>query len=247
MFERKYFILRENSHSLMAGAISEDSFVRGEKRSLISIQMCFMGWLYELLAVVAALLSALIGQQIQESNIPNIHFPDVILMFVIIPFVHLLNDDDTKGIIFEEGWVQGIRYVLGIYSNPSLDEDVAQPRAIYNPRRIRNMSQSTSSPTIARLTTSQRRLIQRKCKSAINIATKDVFLLPKEKMRLERRCSLRQDAFPGSSGLTEDEKKSDLRKTIAQHDSTKIAQNDIQENNSTHSCHSSLSTIYLEN
>ena len=59
----KSIILRENSHSFMIGAISEDSFVRGERRSLISLQMCFMGWLYELLAIVAGLLSALIGLQ----------------------------------------------------------------------------------------------------------------------------------------------------------------------------------------
>ena len=64
--------------------------------------------------MVAALLSALLGSQIQEFKIPNIHFPDVILIFVVIPFVHLVNGEDTKRIIFEQGWIQGIKYVLGI-------------------------------------------------------------------------------------------------------------------------------------
>ena len=78
----------------MVGAISEDNFVRGERRSLISLQMCFMSWLYELLAVVFALMSSFLGKQIQEFKITNIHFPDVIIMF--IPFIHLLNDEEMK-------------------------------------------------------------------------------------------------------------------------------------------------------
>ena len=63
--------------------------------------MCFMGCIYEILAMVAALLSALLGSQIQEFNIPNIHFPDAIVMSIVIPFLHLLNQEITKGIIFE--------------------------------------------------------------------------------------------------------------------------------------------------
>ena len=244
--EHKYSISRENNHSFTIGAISEDLFVRGEKRSLISLQMCFMGWLYEVLAIVAGLLGALIGYQMQEFNIPNIHFPDAILMFVLIPFIHLLNDEDTKGIIFEEGWIQGIKYVLGIYSYHLLGEDAESRRAMENPRRVNNMSPSASSPAIANFTTSQRRIIQRKCKSATNISLKDVFLLPKEKIHLERRYSLRKDAFPASSGLTKDEKKLEWKQTLARRDSTKIAKNDNQRNILTQSCHSSLSIIYLD-
>ena len=49
---------------------------------------------YELLAVVFALMSSFLGKQIQEFKITNIHFPDVIIMF--IPFIHLLNDEEMK-------------------------------------------------------------------------------------------------------------------------------------------------------
>ena len=231
----------------MIGAISEDSFVRGEKRSLISLQMCFMGWLYELLAIVAGLLGALIGYQMQhELSIPNIHFPDVILVFLLIPFIHLLNDEDTKGIIFDRGWIQGIKFVLGIHKDLLPGEEDASSGAIQNPRKDRNMPPNASSHTIANLTTSQRRLIYRKCKSSINGSLKDMFLPPKEKMHLERRCSLRQNVESGSSWLINGERVFKLPQIVAQSVSTEIIQNEIQTNISTQSSHSSLSTIYID-
>ena len=227
----------------MIGAISEDSFLRGEKRSLISLQMCFMGCIYEILAVVAALLSALLGSQIQEFNIPNIHFPDVILMFVVIPFIHLLNDEDTKGIIFDQGWIQGIKYVLGISKDCEVNENVANSDEAQSTRRNRNMPLRAFSPMAAKLTTSQRLLIFRKCKSSIDMVSKDGILLAKEKMHLERRYSLRQDVFPG---LIKNEKKSELQDTKKRPVSTEIAENEIQTNVPIQSCHSSLSIIYID-
>ena len=227
----------------MIGAISEDSFLRGEKRSLISLQMCFMGCIYEILAILAALLSALLGSQIQEFSIPNIHFPDVILMFVVIPFIHLLNDEDTKGIIFDQGWIQGIKYVLGISKDCEVNENVANADEAQSTRRNRNMPPRAFSPMAAKLTTSQRRLIFRKCKSSIDMVSKDGILLAKEKMHLERRYSLRQDVFPG---LIKNEKKSELQDTKTRPVSTEIAENEIQANVPIQSCHSSLSIIYID-
>ena len=188
------------------GAISEDSFVRGEKRSLISLQMCYMGCMYEILAMVAALLSALLGSQIQEFKIPNIHFPDVILIFVVIPFVHLLNGEDIKSIIFEQGWIQGIKYVLGIYKDSKIGQHDVSSDATQRTSKGRNMPQRAISPIITNTTSSQRRLIFRKCKSSINMVSKDGFLLAKEKIHLERRYSLRQDVLPDSFGLIKNEK-----------------------------------------
>ena len=227
----------------MIGAISEDSFLRGEKRSLISLQMCFMGCIYEILAVVAALLSALLGSQIQEFNIPNIHFPDVILMFVVIPFIHLLNDEDTKSIIFDQGWIQGIKYVLGISKDCEVNENVTNSDEAQSTRRNRNMPPRAFSPMAAKLTTSQRLLIFRKCKSSIDMVSKDGILLAKENLHLERRYSLRQDIFPG---LIKNEKKSELQDTKTRPVSTEIAENEIQTNVPIQSCHSSLSTIYID-
>ena len=228
----------------MIGAISVDSFLRGEKRSLISLQMCFMGCIYEILAMVAALLSALLGSQIQELDIPNIHFPDVILMFVVIPFIHLLNDEDTKGIIFDQGWIQGIKYVLGTSKICDVNEKIANSGEAQNPRRYRNMPTRAFSPMITKLTTSQKLLIFRKCKSSINMVSKDTILLAKDKMHLERRYSLGQEVF---SGLIKNEKKSELKDTRARRVRTQIAENEIQTNIPIQRCHSSLSIMYIDN
>ena len=205
--------------------------------------MCFLGWIYELLAVVAALLSAFIGYQF---NIPNIHFPDVILMFVVIPFIHLLNDEDTKNIIFEHGWVQGIKYVFGIYKDCRPGENVPNSGATETTRKDRNVPHRDPSPIIANLTTSQRHLILRKCESSISLVPKNDFLSETEKMHLKRCYSFRQDVFPGSFGLIKNEKTSQLQNTLARRVSTKLDENEIQANISTQSSHSSLSIIYID-
>ena len=75
------------------------------------------------MAVVTAILSAVLGAQLQDFKIPNIHFPDVIVMSIIIPFIYLLNDDSEKEVIFQSGWYQGFRYVLGIYTTPAVAND----------------------------------------------------------------------------------------------------------------------------
>ena len=71
-----------------------------------------MGWLYELISIGSALITPFL----HYIGIPNPHFIDAIIMFLIIPFLHLMNDEDTKTIIFEENWYQGIRHMLGIYN-----------------------------------------------------------------------------------------------------------------------------------
>ena len=55
-------------------------------------------------------------------GIPNVHLIDAIIMFLVVPFLHLMNDEDTEAIIYEESWYQGIRHMLGIYN-----EKVPQP------------------------------------------------------------------------------------------------------------------------
>ena len=85
-----------------------------KKRSLVSLKMCFLGWSYELLAT----LSAGLTPTLQKLGVPNMHLPDVIAMFVVIPFVHLMNDENTKTVVLEEGWYQAVRHMLGIYIEP---------------------------------------------------------------------------------------------------------------------------------
>ena len=75
-----------------------------------------MAWLYELIAMLSAILTPYLRKQ----GIPNLYYPDAIVMFVVIPFVHIMNDEDTKIIILEENWYQGIRHMFGIYTSPAL-------------------------------------------------------------------------------------------------------------------------------
>ena len=107
-------ILTARNHIQSLLVLSEDAVAREKKRSLISLQMCFMGWLYELLATMITLIRPFL----QYIGIPNVYFADAICLFVLVPFVYLWNDDEPKQIIFEEGWYQGTRYILGMYTRP---------------------------------------------------------------------------------------------------------------------------------
>ena len=106
-----HYICRSNKKSLTRGVVSERMYKDDIKRSIISLEICCMSWLYEFLAVLSALLTPLL----HEYGIPNLHMIDAIIMSIIIPFSHIMNDEDTKQVIFEENWYQGIRYLLGLH------------------------------------------------------------------------------------------------------------------------------------
>ena len=76
--------------------------------------MCFMAWLYELIAT----LSAVTTPCLQKLGFSHLQFPDAIIMFVIIPFTHLMNDEDTKAIILQKNWYQGLGHMLGLFTTP---------------------------------------------------------------------------------------------------------------------------------
>ena len=89
-----------------------------------------MGWMYELLSIG----SALIAPFLHKHGIPNIHFIDTIIMFLVIPFLHLMNDENTKGIISEENWYQGIRHMLGIYNEKVPQRGIRGPPSVADPK-----------------------------------------------------------------------------------------------------------------
>ena len=47
-------------------------------------------------------------------------------MFIIIPLVYLMNDDDTKGVIIDEGWVQGLKYLAGLRNNKTKNSSASR-------------------------------------------------------------------------------------------------------------------------
>ena len=91
--------------------MSDQSYERGKKRSLVSLKMCVISWLIEL----AGGLFAVSFVTLPNLGFHNLHYPDCIVTFVTIPLVHLMNDEDTKTVISEDGWYQGLRHMLGIY------------------------------------------------------------------------------------------------------------------------------------
>ena len=91
-----------------------------EKRRTTSIEVCFFGWLME------SVLTVLIGvwmllQNLGLKNIyiyPYFEFFNAFFRAIIISFVHIVNDEDTKTIITDENWYAGIKHALGLYHKP---------------------------------------------------------------------------------------------------------------------------------
>ena len=110
-----YFIFfRTHDESYSRGALSDAQYANGKKRSIISLKMCFIGCLLEALGGIFVLLFT----YLHSLGLHNLHYPDCFIMNVIIPFVYLMNDEDTKGIILEESWYQGVKHMLGLYKEP---------------------------------------------------------------------------------------------------------------------------------
>ena len=104
------FPFRSHIDSLLV--LPEDDVARNQKRSLISFQMCFTAWVYESVSFTFWALIPLFNY----IGISNVYYLDVILSFVVIPSVYLMNNDDTKQIVLNENWYQGLRHMLGIYT-----------------------------------------------------------------------------------------------------------------------------------
>ena len=96
-----------NSYS--KGVLTEERYGYGKTRTTVSMKICFIAWLYELLGTITTALTP----TLQSLGMPNTYFPDAIIMFLVIPFFHLINDETTKGIIAENGWYQGMNHMLG--------------------------------------------------------------------------------------------------------------------------------------
>ena len=65
--------------------------------------MCVFGWAYELISNTFVLIAPILTFRF---GLQNTYFVDPITMFVIIPFLYLFNDDDTKAIIYDDRQVE---------------------------------------------------------------------------------------------------------------------------------------------
>ena len=132
-------IIRHNVDRFHRGVVSEDTHTKRETRRLVSLQMTIVAWLYEFLSVLSALLSPIL----KKYRIDHIHFVDCLIMFVIIPTHYLINDEDTRTVVANGGWGQGLRFILGIQREiaPMMPPNYQPPRhenALSTSRRSRD-------------------------------------------------------------------------------------------------------------
>ena len=109
----------DNYESFTKGAISKKSYEHGNARRMVSLRVSFIGWLCEL---VGSVISLLTPKLLFTSGISPMYYSDTLIMFVFIPLVYFVNDEDVKGVIKERGWYQGLRYMIGM-SNKIVPRD----------------------------------------------------------------------------------------------------------------------------
>ena len=106
-----FLIFSDSVNSYRAGVLSEKAHSYGNARRMVSLKFCVVGWLLELLGTA---MNFLVSPAVYGGVIHNHYYVDAMIMFVLLPFLHLTNDEETKGIIADQGWYQGLRYMLGI-------------------------------------------------------------------------------------------------------------------------------------
>jgi hypothetical protein len=205
-----------------------------------------MGWLFELLSIGSALITPFL----HKHRIPNVHFIGAIIMFLVIPFVHLLNDDDTKVIVFEENWYQGIRQMLGIYH-----EKVSQPRIRGSPSVADSTKKSSPSHNeslkhIIHTTSSKNRFMIRRCNSASSLRPSHTLSSTKRNALLQRRYSLRYNITEQRAISFQDPMTiyliSSTKATILDTTTAKMSQNNYFHERSGKGSLTSLHTIHLD-
>ena len=101
---------RTNDEGYHQGVLSDEQHKDGKKRRLTNIQICFMGWVYESTGNVFTIITP----ELHTLGMHCLHYPDAIMMFVLFPLLHLMNDEDTKTVITDENYYQGLRHMLGL-------------------------------------------------------------------------------------------------------------------------------------
>ena len=238
-------IFRDNFHSLSIGAISEESYTRGEKRSLISLQMCFMASMVEMFAIATAILSGILGAQLQELSVPNIHFPDAIFMSVIIPFIHLLNQEETKGIIFENGWYQGFKHAFGRYTEVECENRSVNRSSNTTNNRNLNMDRRKCLSQDLNLQSPTKQLWLRRCNSSTDIALPHDLTIKYKISNSKRRHSIENTnpitSIPHERKLNSSDASTSIKILISNQNS-KCNHKKMSRKSSS----SSISTIYLD-
>ena len=108
--DSKLLLCRSHDDSFARGILTTESYDYGVKRRIVSLKICFVSWLLEFAGVLLTLLTPLL----RGLGFHYLYYFDAVLMFIVIPFIHLMNDEDTKTIITENGWLQGIQHMIRV-------------------------------------------------------------------------------------------------------------------------------------
>ena len=209
--------------------------------------MCFVASAVEMFAMTTSVLSALLGAQIQEFNIPNIHFPDAIVMSIVIPIFYLLNEESAKEMVFQSGWCQGFRYAIGRYTTPAVANHAANNNRIHGARKNLNRVQTDPRDRKLPSNSAPNQITLRRCQSTIELVLQHDLTKDNEIIHAIRRHSL-ENPCSGVliSSFSESTKAFDAPKPI----NLSIGRQPSLLNQKIHSSKSlssSISTIYLEN
>ena len=101
-------LFRHDDEKYSLNIINMASYNNRTKRRMISLKICFVGWMLETLHIVFAIMAP----QLYDLGMPGSQYLKVIIMFLAIPLLHLMNDDDIKSKIAENGWHHGIKHIL---------------------------------------------------------------------------------------------------------------------------------------
>ena len=204
-----------------------------------------MASVVEMFAMATAILSGFLGAQLQELSVPNIHFPDAIFMSVIIPSIHLLNQEETKGIIFENGWYQGFKHVFGRYTKAG--RQIRPVNGSSNTEDNHNLKKhirkALSGDANLQLSSKQRWL--RRCNSFPNMVLRDDLTIKDKITNSKRRHSI-ENTSPRTLMLNKRKLNSSEASISLKIPSSNQNSNDNRKKMSRKSSSSSISTIYLD-
>ena len=103
-----YNLFRSDDEKYSLRIINKEKHDYRSTRRVISLKICFIGWFLE----VVGLISIAMAPNFYELGLSNPHYPNVIIMFIVIPFLHLMNDQDIKSAIYDHGWYYGIKQMF---------------------------------------------------------------------------------------------------------------------------------------
>ena len=106
--ETRNVLFRHDDEKYSLDVINMVSYNNRTKRRMISLKICYVGWMFETLHIVFAIMAP----QLYDLGMSGTQYLKVLIMFLAIPLLHLMNDDGIKSAIAEKGWHHGIKHIL---------------------------------------------------------------------------------------------------------------------------------------